>query len=279
MRDLVSKTKEICRVFEINPSKSKGQNFLVSSKVYEDIVESANIKNTDQILEVGPGLGFLTSLLVKKAKKVVAVELDENLASYLQTGFMALDSENIEIINQDILRFNPKNELSGDYKIVANLPYNITSVFLRTFLSNDYPPVSMTLMIQKEVAERIAEEPGDMSLLSVSVQHYSDVDISFLVKADNFWPQPEVDSAVINLNIKPRKFNKEEDKKFFRLVKAGFSSKRKMLKKNLAGGLQIDADLITSVLIHCGINEKARAEDLSLKNWYKLFGSLRETVL
>lgn len=279
MKDLVSKTKEICNLFEIQPKRSKGQNFLVSSSVYDDIVIAAEINAKDEILEVGPGLGFLTVKLVKAAKRVVAVELDDKLAAYVQSGFAATDQENIKIINQDILKFNPSLEFEGSYKIVANLPYNITSIFLRSVLSSPKKPELLVLMLQEEVANRIIAEPGKMSLLALSVQHYAQAEIVHLVPAHNFWPEPKVNSAVIRLRLKSQKFSPADDKLFFRLLKAGFSAKRKMLKNNLAGGLKLSTEETSEILSKSKINNKIRAEDLSLEDWYKLFAASRGFML
>lgn len=279
MSDLAHKTKEICRILEIKPARSKGQNFLIHEGIYDDIIKASNIGPNDEVLEVGPGLGFLTVRLVDKAKKVVAVELDDKLAAYLYTGFGVTNQEKVKIINQDILRFNPEQEFSGKYKIVANLPYNITSIFLRTFLSSKHKPESIVLMLQKEVTERIIAQPPDMSLLAVSVQHYSEPEIIRQVKSEYFWPAPEVDSAVIRFTVKPPIFSAEQDKMFFRLVKAGFSAKRKMLKNNLAGGLRIDQEKISVAFKLVGINDKERAENLSLANWYQLFAALSKFMV
>ena len=279
MKDLLKKTKEICRLFEINPERSKGQNFLVSSQVYDDIVRMSDIKSDDEILEVGPGLGFLTVRLAKQANRVVAVELDDKLAGYLQAGLAASGQEKIKVINQDILKFNPSSEFNNNYKIVANLPYNISSIFLRSYLSGPKKPEKIILMLQKEVAQRIVAKPGDMSLLALSVQYYSEAKILQYVNSYNFWPEPEVDSAIIEIELKNRSFNFVDDKIFFRLAKAGFSAKRKMLKNNLAGGLYLGPNKILSAFLQAGILEKSRAEDLSLDDWYKLFAALRNSMV
>ena len=279
MKDLLSKTKEICRLFEIKPERSKGQNFLVNSRAYDDVVDAADISTQDEVLEIGPGLGFLTVRLAAKAKKVIAVELDDKLARYLELGFAANDEEKVKIINQDILKFNPASELADGYKIVANLPYNITSIFLRNYLSGNIRPASMVLMLQKEVAKRIIATPGEMSVLAVSVQHYADAEIVRLVPAANFWPEPEVESAIIRMVLKDAKFSQEDDRRFFRLVKAGFSAKRKMLKNNLAGGLKLESSIIETALKKSKIENGVRAEDLSLEQWYQLFAALSEFMV
>jgi len=286
MSDLLPEIREICRLYEIKPSRSKGQNFLVNENIYDDIVKAAEIETGDTILEIGPGLGFLTLKLAKVAKRVIAVELDDKLATYLQMGIDTKGMENVEIINEDILRFNLNTHLAPqeEYKIVANLPYNITSIFLRLFLSSSRPPKSFVLMLQKEVAQRIVATPPDMSLLALSVQYYADAKIIREVKAGNFWPEPKVDSAVIKLTVKDRpKISKEDqlavDKLFFQMAKVGFSAKRKMLKNNLAGGLKIEQKIISGLLIKNKFNPQLRAEDLSLDDWQKLFAALREFMV
>lgn len=278
--DLTQKIKEICKLLEIVPSRSKGQNFLVNEKIYDRIVKAADLNSNNSVLEIGPGLGFLTMKLAATAKKVLAVELDDNLARYLQMGIDAADLSNIEIINEDILKFNLASyidkEFDKNYKIVANLPYNITSIFLRQIFSLNNRPELMVLMLQKEVAERIAAKPGEMSILAISVQYYADIEVIKEVKASDFWPAPKVDSAIISFKIKAKNYldhdyNPQEDKKFFRLVKFGFSAKRKMLKNNLAGGFKIKADLVEKILLKNNLNPKIRAEDLSLEDWHKIF--------
>lgn len=279
--DFLTKTKELCRLYQINPSRSKGQNFLINEAVYEEIINSADLKNTDEVLEVGPGLGFLTARLADKVKQVTAVELDDKLASFLQIGLSSQSVSNVKIINEDVLQFK-ESQLSCPYKIVANLPYNISSFFLRKFLSTDYRPELMVLLLQKEVAERIVAKPGDMSLLAVSVQYYAQAEIINIVSPRDFWPAPQVESAIIK--IKPYREglkykDQEQIEAFFRLVKMGFSAKRKMLKNNLAAGLNLDAKNLAEVLEFKGFNPKIRAEDLSVSDWQKLFAALSPFVL
>ena len=211
---------------------------------------------------------------------MVAVELDDKLAGYLQTGIDSQGIENVAIINENILDFNLEayfKELSLPlkYKIVANLPYNITSIFLRRFLTSEHKPEALILMLQKEVAERIAAAPPEMSVLALSVQYYAAPKIIREVKAGNFWPEPKVDSAVIRIDLKPQAFDAKADKDFFRIVKIGFSSKRKMLKNNLAAGLRVEPKAIEDTLVKAGIKNAARAEDLFLEDWQKLFAALK----
>jgi 16S rRNA (adenine1518-N6/adenine1519-N6)-dimethyltransferase len=286
MPDLLPQIREICRIFEIKPSRSKGQNFLINEKIYDDIVLAADLNSRDIVLEIGPGLGFLTFKLAQKVSQVIAVELDDQLANYLQIGIDTQGTSNVKIVNEDILKFNLSKHLGAEkkYKIVANLPYNITSIFLRLFLSSKHKPESLVLMLQKEVAERIVATPPNMSLLALSVQYYAEAQIIREVKAGNFWPEPKVDSAIIKLDIRPDAYlysdnQTEEDKLFFRLAKIGFSAKRKMLKNNLAGGLKIEQKIITNILVKNKFNPLLRAEDLSLNDWLKLFAALREFMV
>lgn len=279
MSELLKQTREICQIFEIKPAHSKGQNFLINEKIYDDIVKAADISSGDIIIEVGPGLGFLTAKLAARAKQVVAVELDEKLASYLQIGIDSQGVDNVAVIHENILDFNLQEYFSRQgwplkYKIVANLPYNISSVFLRRFLTSQHKPEVLVLMLQKEVVERIAATPPDMSVLALSVQYYAVPQIIREVKAGNFWPEPKVDSAVIRIDVKNQSFDAQTDKLFFRLVKMGFSSKRKMLKNNLAAGLHINTQDIAAVLLKTGIKATTRAEDLLLEDWQKLFAAL-----
>ena len=281
MPDLSAQTRDICRLLEIKPARTKGQNFLINDKIYDEIVRAADLKPEDTVLEIGPGLGFLTVKLAHLAKQVIAVELDDKLANYLQMGIDARGLENVTIINEDILKFEVAGSgLAGKkYKIVANLPYNITSFFLRRFLNMENGPASLVLMLQKEVASRITAVPPDMSLLAVSVQHYAAARIIREVKAGNFWPEPEVDSAIIRLDLTPKIYSPVEDKKFFQMLRIGFSAKRKMLKNNLAAGFRTSPAAMGELLTDQGFNAKLRAEDLSLSDWHKLFAALSSFVV
>lgn len=278
--DLLKQMKEICRIYEISPKRSKGQNFLVTENIYDKIVSSAEVSNQDLIVEVGPGLGFLTAKLAREAKKVIAVELDDRLAEILKIGIDSQGVENVEIINQDILKFNPEG--IGNYKIVANIPYNISSILLRTFLEAKNKPEMMVLMVQKEVANRIVAQAPDMNLLALSVQFYGQPSIIKEVKAGNFWPEPKVDSAVIKIIIQKTNYTREEERLFFRLAKMGFAAKRKMLKNNICGGLKLIADdrkKIEDIFIKLNFLPKVRAEDLSLEDWKKLFAEVKSIML
>jgi 16S rRNA (adenine1518-N6/adenine1519-N6)-dimethyltransferase len=269
--NLFQQTKELCRIYNIKPARSKGQNFLINEEIYNKIIEAAELKKNDVVLEVGPGLGFLTAKLAARVKQVIAVELDDKLADVLRIGLTAQRVKNVEVVNQSIINY----QLSIiNYKVVANIPYNITSQFLRKFLSAEYKPNLMVLMLQKEVAERIIAKPGKMSLLAVSVQFYAESEIIQIIPKSNFWPEPEVDSAIVKIKPHPKLLldKREEQKDFFRLVRIGFSAKRKMLKNNLANGFHISAEEAEKRLKNAGFEEKIRAQELSVKDWVKLFG-------
>ncbi|MDO8668570.1 MAG: rRNA adenine dimethyltransferase family protein [bacterium] len=287
--DLLEQTKNLCKLHQIIPARSKGQNFLIREEAYDEMVAAADLKIDDIVLEVGPGLGFLTFKLAARVKKVIAVELDDKLAEVLEIGLAARKIENVEVVNGDILKFP-----ISKFKVVANLPYNITSIFLRKFLEAEIKPDLMALMLQKEVAERITAspreipaisrgakrisrgKPGKMSLLSVSVKFYAQAEIIKLVPKEFFWPEPKVDSAIIKIIphktplLPPLSGGIEREKNFFQLVKFGFSARRKMLKNNLAAGFKIDQADAENKIIQAGFNGKIRAQELSVDDWLKL---------
>jgi 16S rRNA (adenine1518-N6/adenine1519-N6)-dimethyltransferase len=250
--------------------KSFGQNWLKDDTTIEKIVEVANISDQDTILEVGPGLGALTRQLIKTKAKIVAVEADADLIPRLQRMFQ--DSSNFQLEQADILKYN-HSLLPGGYKIVANIPYYLTSKLIRTFLESDNPPSEMVLMVQKEVAERIVAEPGAMSVLSFSVQYYARAEVVMAVSRELFEPVPKVDSAVIRIVLLPQPLFEADGKKLFRLVKAGFGEKRKMLRNSLSGGLNITADQADQLLLAAGIASTARAQELAMTDWSKLLES------
>jgi len=257
----------------MKPKKSLGQNFLRDKKVLEKIIASAELSSDDLVIEIGPGEGVLTEKLAEKVSKVLAVEIDQNLIPVLQKKFDK--NKNVEIIHEDILKINLseifKKLKTTNYKLIANIPYYITSKIIRLFLELENPPIEMILMTQKEVAERIVEKPGKMSLLSVSVQYYAQPKILFAVSRNSFFPVPEVDSAVIKIgDIQKKKESQEEIKKFFRIVKAGFSAKRKTLINNLSNSLHLEKNIVEEKLKLAGLKSTVRAQELSIENWKKL---------
>lgn len=251
--------------------KSLGQHWLTDVKTLEGIVDAAELKPSDTVLEVGPGLGSLTNLLLKLAGRVVAVEKDEILAGLL----MGQNIQKLEVVQGDILKFD-LGSLPAGYKVVANIPYYLTSNLLRVLSESSNPPGLMVLLVQKEVAQRICAEPGQLSLLGVSVQLYYQATPGIIVPAKFFSPPPKVDSQVITLGryAKPL-FNGLDTGLFFRIVKAGFSAKRKKLRSSLAAGLGISKAEADQLLSRAGISGDLRAQNLSLNEWYLLYQSYK----
>ncbi|MCX6718280.1 MAG: 16S rRNA (adenine(1518)-N(6)/adenine(1519)-N(6))-dimethyltransferase RsmA [Candidatus Staskawiczbacteria bacterium] len=272
--------KELLSKYNARPSKGLGQNFLIDKNVLNKIIEASDIKPSDVILEVGPGIGTLTQELAKKAKKVIAIEKDKVMIEILKETLK--DSKNIEIIQGDIL----KNKLSlpKKYKIVANIPYYLTSPLIRKFLESENQPEEMVLMLQKEVAQRICSKPPRMSLLAVSVQFYADAKIVSYVSKNCFWPAPKIDSAIIKIHpvkspegrilAKPKLFNGVNSQLFFKVVKAGFSQPRKQLAGNLSKMLKLSREKTNSWLLKNNIAPTQRAETLSVEDWKNLANSL-----
>lgn len=249
------------------PKKSLGQHWLFDSKSLGAICDAAGLVPTDTVLEIGPGLGPLTVELTARAKQVVAVELDEQLARELPARIPAA---NLTVVHGDVLQFD-FSKLPAGYKVVANVPYYVTSLIVRTLLESPTPPSRAVLLVQKEVAQRLAATPGDMSILAVSAQFYAAVSLGSVVTADKFDPPPKVDSQVVIFDVRPTPlFADIEPKKFFRVVKAGFSEKRKTLRNSLSGGLGLPKDQIEIMLKKTTIDPGARAETLSLQQWHSL---------
>lgn len=253
-------------------NKSLGQHWLKDRDVLGYIAELAELSGKDSVLEIGPGLGTLTSVLLKKSKDVVAVEFDENLAGKLPNQF---PGTNLKVINQDILSFN-LDSMPKNYKVVANVPYYITSKIVKMLMTAQNKPSIVVLLVQKEVAERLGALPGNLSILGISAQVFADVSLGDIVPAELFTPPPKVDSQVVVLKTKTIDFFADVDEsKFFRIVKAGFSAKRKMLRSSLAGGLKISKLEAETVLINSNIDPTSRAEDLSLNQWVALTKALK----
>ncbi|MCK4635452.1 MAG: ribosomal RNA small subunit methyltransferase A [Candidatus Moranbacteria bacterium] len=252
--------------------KSLGQNFLNDNEIINNIAANANLTENDIVIEIGPGEGILTQKLAEKSKKVIAIEIDDRLIPILNDKFE--NTKNIEIIHDGILNINmidffAKYKLDNkNYKVIANIPYYITAPIIRLFLELKNPPTEIILMVQKEVAERLTASPGKMSILGISAQYYADVNYLFTVNREKFNPAPKVDSAVVKLEIKNKKT--EEDKEFFRVVKIGFSAKRKTLCNNLANGFQRDKKDIENILEKFNLKKNVRAQELSIDDWKKL---------
>lgn len=256
--------------YGLRADKSLGQNFLQDPLALEKIVAAAEIRPTDSVLEIGPGLGSLTRYLAVSAKEVVAVELDEKLIPPLKA--VIAPHTNIRLIHGDILEFPPSELIDqSDYLVVANIPYYITSAIIRHLLENEPKPRRIVLTIQKEVADRICALPGDMSLLALSVQIYGKPRIAARIPAGAFFPAPKVDSAVLCLDVYPVPQIKNEFVEiFFKLTKAGFSQKRKTLRNSLSSGLHISPTDAANLLTKAEIDPQRRAETLSIPEWQTL---------
>lgn len=254
--------------------KSLGQNFISNPKILESMVKAGGVDKKDIVVEVGPGQGTLTDYLIKSANQVIAIEKDSRLIESLNNKYK-LD-KNIKIIENDALTFNPQefNLKPNQYKIIANIPYYITSYFIRKVLEEWPAPKLIVLMVQKEVAQRIMAEPPDSSILSISTQLYVEPKIISYVSKNNFKPKPKVDSAIILLTPKTQTMTRGETSLFLDFVKTGFSSKRKILAGNLAKGLNIDRDFIDHEVKKIIGDEKCRAENLELQDWLSLFKSI-----
>ncbi len=263
--------KELLEHYGIAPKKSLGQNFLFDVNVLRRIVHTADLQPTDHILEIGPGLGALTKLLAETAESVTAVELDDRLLPILQHELA--EYPNIRLIHGDILSLNPTDLFTQPYKVVANVPYYITGAILRHLLEAPHKPTCLVLTVQKEVAERITAVPPHMSLLSVSVQFYGRADVATTLKAGAFWPKPEVDSAVVRIELN-KTVTTSDERNFFALVKAGFSQKRKQLKNNLQS-LGIPSEQLTEALAQAGVDGRRRAETLTLAEWEGVYRQVK----
>ncbi len=253
------------------PRKSLGQHWLDDTASLQAICDAAEIGPKDTVLEVGPGLGALTGMMTALADKVVAVELDEGLARGLPDR---VDADNLEVISDDILKLD-LGTLPEGYKIVANIPYYLTGKLLRILSETSNPPVAAILLVQKEVAERVAAEPGHMSILSVTSQFYWEVALGDIVPADRFTPPPKVDSRILMLRRRQQPlFGDVEPAEFFRLVKLGFAQPRKTLLNNLSAGLRLSSHEAQSICERASLDCQRRAQTLSMEEWRSLYRSL-----
>ena len=285
--DLTSKNiiKKILKEHSARPVRYLGQNFLISKQALKKILSTANLQPDDIVLEIGPGIGTLTVELASRVKKVIAIEKDKKMVEILKE--ILKDFDNIKIIQEDILKSDIQNLISKrQYKLVANLPYYITSPVIRKFLEIKNPPALMVLMVQKEVAQRICAIPPKMSILAVSVQFYARPNIVSYVSKKSFWPQPKVDSAILKISAINRRRKSAFNQRFFKIVKAGFSHPRKQLINNLSkelvlnlgsglalspsNGLKLNKEKVKFWLLKNKINPSQRAETLRIEDWVRL---------
>jgi 16S rRNA (adenine1518-N6/adenine1519-N6)-dimethyltransferase len=261
----------------MRPSKSFGQNFLIDRPTLYQIIEAASLEETDQVLEVGAGTGVLTRELAKRARRVVAVELERDMLTLLRE--MTRPYANIELVARNLLFLDPA-EVFGQtpYKLVANLPYYITAPTFRHFLENANPPRLLVVMVQYEVAQRIVAGPGDLSLLGISVQFYGRPTIVARVPALAFYPAPKVDSAILRVDVNAQApLRPAERSSFFRVVQAGFSERRKQLHNALARGLHQKNEDVRAWLLAAEIDPSRRAETLSIEEWLSLWAIIRHS--
>lgn len=260
----------VLKRFGLRADKSLGQNFLQDESVLEKIAVTADIQADDSVLEIGPGLGSLTRYLCTSAREVTAIELDMDMLPPLKA--VLAPYKNIRVVHGDILKTKISELINTpDYLVVANIPYYITSAVIRHLLESEVKPRRVVLTIQKEVAERICAEAGDLSLLALSVQVYGKPSIAAKIPASAFHPAPKVDSAILRIDIYPEPIvPREMLKTFFKLTKAGFSQKRKTLRNSLSSGLHISTKESEAMLASCGIDYMRRAETLSIEEWQGL---------
>ena len=279
---LLSHTLQLLRRYDLRARKELGQNFLIDTDILERIIAAAELTPSDLVVEIGPGLGVLTEQLAQKAGWVLAIELDDNLAAILKQRLSSYS--NVTIINADVLKTDPaalleehKGKLPpginpASYKVVANLPYYITSPTLRHLLEASAKPKTMVVMVQKEVAEQITAKPGKLSLMGISIQLYGNPTLVTKVPASSFYPAPKVDSAVLRIEIYPQPAVDIGDSEgFFKIVRAGFSHARKQLHNSLERGLLLPKEDVLELLNKAGIDIERRAQTLTLEEWGRLW--------
>lgn len=277
-------TKDIVDKHGFKFSKSLGQNFLIDDNVIDKIIDGARVKEGDKVIEVGPGIGTLTREMAKRAEKVVAVEIDKNLIPILKETLA--DFDNTEVVNEDILKVDINKlvdeKLSGGpVKLIANLPYYITTPIVMKFLEEDIPVTDIVVMVQKEVADRMNAVPStkDYGALSVAVQYYCDTEIVARAPRHMFIPQPKVDSTVIGLHIREeKKYKADNEQLFFKTVKAAFGQRRKTLLNSLSSMGVLDKAKIKEVLAEAGIDEKRRGETLSIEEFANLSNIINKNI-
>lgn len=264
-----SEIRTLLKSLGLAPQKGFGQNFLISEKVLHRIVDAGALTPTDVVLEVGPGLGHLTQELAAKAGEVIAVEIDRGLIHRLRDVFQEVG--NVTFVEKDVLKLNPE-EVVGQrpYKVIANLPYYITSPVLRHFLEESRPPRILVVMVQKEVAQRIMAPTGDLNLLAISVQIYGQPRIVTRVPASSFYPQPSVDSAVLKVEVYGEPRIHTPAAAFFKVVSAGFAMPRKQVHNSLSQRLWLPPGSAPGLLAEAGIDPARRPHTLTIEEWDRL---------
>lgn len=260
--------KNLLRRYQTKPSKRLGQNFLIDKTVIKQFIRACDLKEGDLVFEVGPGIGTLTQEIAKKVRKVVAVEKDPKMVEILKETLK--DFKNVEIVQGDVLKIFNSQFSIFNYKVIGNLPFYLTAPVIRKFLESKTPPKEMIFIVQKEVAQRICAKSPKMSILAVSVQVYAKPKIVAFISRGSFWPQPNVDSAIIKISNFKSQMSKSKKELFFKLVKAGFSHPRKQLINNFSKELKIDKEIVKNWLLKNEIKPTQRAETLTVKDWLNL---------
>jgi len=267
------------RRLDLRAKKGLGQHFLVDHRALNKLIAAAGLTPNDTVIEVGAGLGTLTRELAKKAGRVIAVEIDARMAEALSASLA--DVSNVEIVNADILTFSPQSlvSITSPYKVVGALPYNIGTAVLRHFLEARPQPLLMVVVLQKEVAQAIAAEPGDMGILSVSVQFYGRPTIAGYIPSRGFYPLPKVESAILRIEVYDQPCVEVADEAaFFRVVRGGFAAPRKQLRNSLAQGLGVAPSDVNALLLEVGIDPQRRAQTLSLDEWGKVYRAFADKL-
>lgn len=281
--------KSLLTYYNVSAQKSLGQHFLIEPDALKQMLAAASLSKADFVVEVGPGFGVMTFPMADLAGRVLAIETDKKVLSILKA--LGSGYPNLDILPSNILKLDSRSiydryktwskvkKGKTSYKLVSNLPYYITSAILKLFLETDLPPDVMVVMMQREVAERIVAEPGELSVLGISVQFFGKPEIIAQVPKTSFWPKPEVDSAIVRITpFKQHPYKIDNVRLFFRIVKAGFGEKRKQLHNSLSGGLWLENDLVNETLTEIGIDPAIRPQDLSLEEWSKIYHRFKELV-
>lgn len=277
--------KSLLTYYNVSANKKLGQHFLIEKEAIEVMTKAAELTKSDFVVEIGPGFGVLTLPVAELAGRVLAIETDKKILEILKA--VGSGYSNLEIMPASILKLTGdylhdrfqewSKAMSGKtrYKMVSNLPYYITSNIIKLFLDTQKKPEMIVVMVQKEVAERIIAEAGEMSILAISVQIYGKPEIVRIVPRTSFWPKPEVDSAILKITTyKKPPYDIPDQKRFFRIVKAGFGEKRKQIHNSIGGGLRLDPEVVDEILIKSGIDPTARPQDLIIEQWVNLYHNL-----
>jgi 16S rRNA (adenine1518-N6/adenine1519-N6)-dimethyltransferase len=263
---LIERARHACIELGHNPNKLRGQNFCIEPGVLQLMIKTADLTPKETVLEIGPGFGFLTEELLKSSHKVLAIEVEE---FFIKTLHRLSNQKKLQLIHADVLKLPLEKYLTNNYSVVSNLPYSITGAIIKRLLTIKPAPRKITILLQKEVAERMVAKPGKMNLLALATQLYSEPHFVRRVGAQSFWPAPKVDSAIITLNKigLQKKLNSAEEKFFWQLAKFGFASKRKQLHNNLAAGLRLNSAIIKDIFQQISLDEKIRSQDLDIDQW------------